>query len=397
MGDWLGAATGVIKRLLGGGGSSATPIGNRNAAAAGGGAAAASGDGSRVAGGIQISAGKDGKFNFNQNIVQGDPETTQAVVTEAYKRIAEEAARRGAAEHRAEHAEMRLQESESDNAALRKSVEDALARAKGLAEHGNRQAADALEAARESGDTAGLKRMLRVEAERRGDTVREAATDYIEIQRELAAVCYLTGDIEGAERSLRDILRLLPDDLDATNRLGHVHQLRGELDAAESQYRRLLQISPEIPMVKAAAMGSLGLIAQTRGDLDEAERLHRESLEINRRLGRLEGQASDLGNLGMIARARGDLQEAERLLRESLEMNRKLGHLEGQASGLGNLGLIAQTGGDLAGARRLWTESRDLYARIGMPHMVDTLQGWLSGLPPEDAAGEAPGEPQSDE
>jgi hypothetical protein len=29
----------------------------------------------------------------------------------------------------------------------------------------------------------------------------------------------------------------------------------------------------------------------------------------------------------------------------------------------------------------MWTESRDLFARIGMPHMIKRLQGWLDVLP----------------
>jgi len=134
---------------------------------------------------------------------------------------------------------------------------------------------------------------------------------------------------------------------------------------------------------QASNLGNLGLIAQDRGNLDEAEKLLRESLEINRKLGRLEGQASQLGNLGLIAKARGNLDEAEKLLRESLEIFRKLGRLEGQANQLGNLGSIAKQHGDMTEARRLWTQSRDLYARIGMPHMVKKVQGWLDGLPPE--------------
>ncbi|MEM9752762.1 MAG: tetratricopeptide repeat protein, partial [Planctomycetota bacterium] len=175
----------------------------------------------------------------------------------------------------------------------------------------------------------------------------------VELSREAAEVLFRTGRIDDAEAALQRILARLPDDLDATNRLGHVYQLRGDYPAAEGRYRRLLELAPEEPAWRATALGNLGLIAQIRRDLDEAERLHRESLEINRTLGRLKGQANQLGNLGVIARNRRDLDQAERLLRESLEINRTLVRLEGQAVALGNLGLIAWNRGDLDQAERL--------------------------------------------
>src|SRR2546421_6158577 len=85
----------------------------------------------------------------------------------------------------------------------------------------------------------------------------------------------------------------------------------------------------------------LSNIAESRGNLDTAARLHNEALAINRKLARLEGQATDLGNLGNIAKIRGDLVAAEKLYKESLTIKRKLGRLQGQACDLVNLGNIA--------------------------------------------------------
>ncbi|MEO1277928.1 MAG: hypothetical protein AAFV77_03115, partial [Planctomycetota bacterium] len=50
---------------------------------------------------------------------------------------------------------------------------------------------------------------------------------------ERAAVAYTIGQIDKAEASWQTILALIPDDLNATNRMGHVHLLRGKLDDAE--------------------------------------------------------------------------------------------------------------------------------------------------------------------
>ena len=52
------------------------------------------------------------------------------------------------------------------------------------------------------------------------------------------------------------------------------------------------------------------------------------------------------------------------------------------ANQYGNLGRIAKDRGDITQAQELWTQARDLFAKIGMPHQVETVQGWLDGLPP---------------
>jgi len=48
----------------------------------------------------------------------------------------------------------------------------------------------------------------------------------------------------------------------------------------------------------------------------------------------------------------------------------------------GKLGRIAKVRGDIGRARELWTQARDLFAKIGVPHQVETVKGWLDGLPP---------------
>ena len=68
--------------------------------------------------------------------------------------------------------------------------------------------------------------------------------------------------------------------------------------------------------------------------------------------------------------------------KKSLAIDEKLGRQEGMASQYGNLGIIAKDRGDIGRARELWTQARDLFAKIGMPHRVETVQGWLDGLPP---------------
>ena len=55
-----------------------------------------------------------------------------------------------------------------------------------------------------------------------------------------------------------------------------------------------------------------------------------------------------------------------------------------QAVLLVNLGNVLQIRGDLDGAREHWLQASKLFAEIGMPHMVEEMQGLIDGLTPDD-------------
>ncbi|MGA0281336.1 MAG: tetratricopeptide repeat protein, partial [Paracoccaceae bacterium] len=77
---------------------------------------------------------------------------------------------------------------------------------------------------------------------------------------------------------------------------------------------------------------------------------------------------------------RGDLAAAEGYYEQALTLNQELGRKEGMAANYGNLGRLEHARGNMAGARAFWGQARDLYAEIGMPHMVEKLQGWIDSL-----------------
>jgi tetratricopeptide (TPR) repeat protein len=236
-------------------------------------------------------------------------------------------------------------------------LEAALQRAAQAQMQGDTTATEALAELRKDGDPKKLGTFL-------DQQLAEKQPDVIALLRERAAVAYVSGEIDRSEQCLRQILATLPEDLDATNRLGWIYQLHGDLDAASRQYHRLLELAPDDQSWKAAALGNLGLIAQTRGQLDEAERLYNEALAINKQLSRLEGQAIALGNLGVIAQTRGQLDEAERFHRDALTINQQLRRLEGQAKQLSNLGILAQTRGQLDEAEHFHRDALAMHKRL---------------------------------
>ena len=50
------------------------------------------------------------------------------------------------------------------------------------------------------------------------------------------------------------------------------------------------------------------------------------------------------------------------------------------ASEYGNLGSVYKERGDVEKARQYWVKAVDLYKKIGMPHKVKKVQGWIDEI-----------------
>jgi tetratricopeptide (TPR) repeat protein/energy-coupling factor transporter ATP-binding protein EcfA2 len=168
-------------------------------------------------------------------------------------------------------------------------------------------------------------------------------------------------------RALEAVEKGSEEEAMVTGNLGLVYMDKGELDKAEEMHNKSLEIDKRLGQLEGMASdyGNLGLIYETRGQLDKAEEMHNKSLEINKKLGRLEGMANQYGNLGVIYQKRGDLNKAEEMHNKSLEINKKLGRLEGMATNYGNLGIIYQDRGKLDKAEEILNKALEIAEKIG--------------------------------
>ncbi len=92
----------------------------------------------------------------------------------------------------------------------KKERDNAVKRAEELEAQGNRpDAEEALRQLRETGDTAGLQRLLVEERDKHRDAL-------IQRNREIAAVAYLRGDIDACEDACNEMLKLDPNHIYAT-------------------------------------------------------------------------------------------------------------------------------------------------------------------------------------
>jgi len=164
------------------------------------------------------------------------------------------------------------------------------------------------------------------------------------------------------------------------NESGEVLRNLGLLDIVKSSLLRALEKVRAGSNEEAMVIGNLGLIYGMRGELDKAEEMHLKSLKIEKKLGRLEGMASDYLGLGNIYYTRGDLDKAEEMLLKSLEIDKKIGKLGGQAIQYSNLGNVYEKRGDNDKARQYWEKAVELYKRIGIQHEVEKVEGWIEGI-----------------
>ena len=238
--------------------------------------------------------------------------------------------------------------------------ERAIHRAEEGEKKGEPQATAALAAVRKTGDTELLLKYLL--ALREGGVGGTA-----ELNREIAAVAYLRGEIQTAQAALSQILEVLPDDMFAINVTGQIHTLRGDLEKAQAAYERIGELadSANDPHAQAVAYGNLGILHSVRGDLDKAEEMFNKSLKLFEQLGNKEGRATSCGNLGNVYFTRGELDKAEKMYSKALKLDEQLGNKEGRATSCGNLGIVYKTRGELDKAEIMYSKALKLNKQLG--------------------------------
>jgi tetratricopeptide (TPR) repeat protein len=255
-----------------------------------------------------------------------------------------------------------------ENQDLRQQIHDAIS-AKVDAEQSAGRSPDTLLDELRQGDTHRLLEFL-------DQCVENDEHRFVERHRERAAVAYVLGDYIRTEQSLKKILLLIPNDIDAINRLGHIDCATGNLVAAQCHYQQVLDQAPN-QLWKAIALGNLGLMERMRGNLDAAEQYLKDSLAIQQEIGYMREIANLYSSLGGIEKDRGNLNAAEQYLKDSLAIMQDLGDKQGMAISYGNLGLIEQLCGNLDVAEQYLKESlaikQDLGNKQGMAYSYNNL------------------------
>ena len=202
----------------------------------------------------------------------------------------------------------------------------------------------------------------------------------------LGNVFLILGNLDRAEEAFKRALRLNESlgrrEGAALNYggLGNLYGVMGDFSRAESAHRKSLEIAESMnaKQIVATAKANLGNVYGSQGNHKAAEAMHAAALDLNLALNNTEGMAYAYGNLGMAVFQQGDFQRARDLFHKALALNEALGSREGQANNHENLGLIAFRQNERVLACSHWRNARDLYSHVGLDHLRQKIEGWMS-------------------
>ena len=158
--------------------------------------------------------------------------------------------------------------------------------------------------------------------------------------------------------------------------LAFLHDTQGSLAA----YRRATELDPENP----EGWNQLGHLLRRAGELTEAEQAYERVLRLSEADEDTGWEAAGYGNLGNLYLTREELDRAVEMYGKALALFEELWSREGMANQYGNLGVVYETRGDLDRAEQAWKTARDLFSEIGILHMVEQIEGWLSDFTEEE-------------
>lgn len=207
--------------------------------------------------------------------------------------------------------------------------------------------------------------------------------------RELGKLYFFKGDMEVAERHMREAIALAERRGDeriraaALNNLSGIHYIRGDLEEALACHRTCLDIRERLrdELGLAQSHKNIGIIHYRQGEPQEAENHLNEGLALYRKAVDRRGEAVTLRHLGNVHYQSGDHVGAQRHWEASLSLCRELGNTEDLCSCLNNLGLVHFEEGHYASAERLYRESLEIRAsRSQKDHQMAGLHDNLAEL-----------------
>jgi len=126
------------------------------------------------------------------------------------------------------------------------------------------------------------------------------------------------GDFVGAEKHLREAIRIRPNFKNALNGLGYLMMIQGKQDEASRLLEKTLQVDPDfVPAIK-----NLGDVRARQGRLDDAITLYRRAMTHYKN----HQDPELLNNFGVALYLKGDKEEAVLKIREALHLKPDYSH-----------------------------------------------------------------------
>jgi tetratricopeptide (TPR) repeat protein len=169
----------------------------------------------------------------------------------------------------------------------------------------------------------------------------------------------LTSGRRASLDAVRDLMGATPNPVAATNRLKQAIAEQG--DARRMATQNEIRLLNEVATINYFTNGPEAVAA-----LQEIVALDASDVDAWNRL-------------GLLSFRLGDLDDAFQAFQSVLDLSGDRKDIKAVA--FGNMGNVAQTRGDLTGAREKWEKALSLFEDIGAAPQIQTVKGWLDGLP----------------
>jgi tetratricopeptide (TPR) repeat protein len=152
----------------------------------------------------------------------------------------------------------------------------------------------------------------------------KARAEISELDREIASVAYVTGEMQTAEGALRNILAESPSDVAALNQLGRICGNQGRWKEAEELFRRVVDsgVMHVDTFIQAAGYSNLGTLYRSQRKFTDAESNFRLALRLQKSVGKRKEVANILAKIGSLFHLRGDYAQARKYYRRALKIAR---------------------------------------------------------------------------
>ncbi|MBM4147312.1 MAG: tetratricopeptide repeat protein [Nitrospira sp.] len=182
------------------------------------------------------------------------------------------------------------------------------------------------------------------EAERILRGILHVQPDNIETLYFLAEIVYQLGKYDSAEQYVRNALMYDPANAEAYNNLGIILQAKKQLDTAIQSYQKAAELNPNLPDVYM----NMGLCFKEKGQIDSAAECYQKALELN------PGMTDAYINLGIAFQTKGKFDDAIMYCQKALQINPYDANLHY------NLGIALQEKGQLDEAVTCYREALQL-------------------------------------
>lgn len=150
----------------------------------------------------------------------------------------------------------------------------------------------------------------------------KAQAEVTALDREIASVAYVMGEIEVAEESLRAVLAESPSDVAALNQLGRICGELGRWKEAEELFRRVIDsgVKRVDTFIQATGYANLGTAYRSQRKFADAESSFRLALRLQKAIDNQEGVVNLLAKTGSLFHLRGDYQQARKYYRRAIKI-----------------------------------------------------------------------------